>query len=278
MNVLCSHYSEISYRKNTKPTSFRNDDRLLSFWTCIITTIYRNSGLKHNRPVAAGRVTANDAVIFYIIWCIIYLLLSSLIGFYCIQGIKVIIFSFGWVICAILHSHEYFALSRFWYFKHGIMAYGYFVLLYQPICVCSAFNVIDKIDLYQMGQWMNTVNLYNVWLPILLYFTIHAQDFRDINNDKKVNRRTLPILMKSNSIYKFCGNAMYFVAMIITHYLLLNYYKYSKSNMTYLLYFCIHISLCLVYTLLYLQKQYQRFYKVYILTFVYFEFSIIFIM
>ncbi|NEO85874.1 MAG: UbiA family prenyltransferase [Spirulina sp. SIO3F2] len=133
---------------------------------------------KSDRPIVSGLISIEQARLH--LWFSIYVSFSiawilNILGFYLIALVLVFLYNFK-------------NLDRHWLTKNALTALGIFVVLVTGEAIVRPLNELT---------WLWSIFLSGIWL-----FMSPIQDLRDISGDRKVNRKTLPIVLgKKHSCY-----------------------------------------------------------------------------
>lgn len=139
------------------------------------------------RPVPSGRISAKDSRALRWALMVFCLGLSSLIG------LNVVITSGFYTVIVVMHDD--FLLGDHPIFKNLCNAGGYVTLELGSLLILSRESLLDGTSIKALSC-----------STLVILLTVHAQDFADVNGDRRLGRRTLPIIaLEGSRIYMFCA-------------------------------------------------------------------------
>lgn len=147
------------------------------------------------RPVASGRISVKDSRTLRWGLMVFCLGISSLFS------LNVVITSGVYTVLLVMHDD--FHLSHHPIFKNLCNAGGY--VTYELGCslILSRESSLDGTSIKALSC-----------SALVILLTIHAQDFADVNGDRKSGRRTLPIVVPEGSrIYMLCALPLFSFAL-----------------------------------------------------------------
>lgn len=125
------------------------------------------------RPLPAGLVTRAGAWRRYLLWAGVFVLASVALG--------VAKWALCWLLATVFHNR--LGGHRHWFTKNCVtMSLGTLAQL------GAAWELVHGS--MTPGAWLWAVGI-SLWVGV----TVHLQDFRDIEGDRRVRRRTLPIVL-----------------------------------------------------------------------------------
>ncbi|KAG1835351.1 UbiA prenyltransferase family, partial [Suillus subalutaceus] len=146
------------------------------------------------RPVASGRISVKDSRALR--WGLMVFCLGHFIPF---QLKRLVFYS------VFVAMHDDFHLSRHPIFKNLCTAGGYVANELGCLLILSRESSLD-------GTSVNAL----CCSALVILLTIHAQDFADVNGDRKSGRRTLPIVVPEGSrIYMLCALPLFSFALAL---------------------------------------------------------------
>ncbi|KAG0701401.1 UbiA prenyltransferase family-domain-containing protein [Suillus ampliporus] len=138
------------------------------------------------RPVPSGRISVKDSC------ALRWGLMVFCLGFSSLFGLKLIITSAVFTVLVILHDD--FGLSGHPIGKNLLNAGGY-----------ASFELGSTLILSEESSLDNTSITALLCSAFVIFVTINVQDFADVNGDRILGRRTLPIVAPEGSrIYILC--------------------------------------------------------------------------
>ncbi|KAG1882475.1 UbiA prenyltransferase family-domain-containing protein [Suillus subluteus] len=147
------------------------------------------------RPVPSGRISVKDSR------ALRWGLMVFCLGISSLFSLNVVITS--GVYSVFVAMHDDFHLSRHPIFKNLCTAGGYVTYEVGCLLILSRESSLDG----------TSVNALSCSVLVIL-LTIHAQDFADVNGDRKSGRRTLPIIAPEGSrIYMLCALPLFSFAL-----------------------------------------------------------------
>lgn len=152
---------------------------------------------KPDRPLASGLLNKYQAIIRYIIVSFLYLFLS--------YKKQVFLESFIWFIVTILYN--IIELDKHWFFKSLLMAPAIYTLISADFYILYNINITTKSDALKK----------TIILTIVGPITICVQEFRDIDGDLEIGRKTFPIRFGVNKARFWC-NIFTNIGMVIINY------------------------------------------------------------
>ncbi|TRM68641.1 UbiA prenyltransferase family [Schizophyllum amplum] len=129
---------------------------------------------KPNRPIAAGRISLRAAQILNVAFIGMSLLDSARHG--------LLVQSVIYQVCAAAYND--WDLARYWVTKSGMICIGLGIWCWGTV-VC-----------FDHGRPLSPTSVNALLITaLLLATTVHAQDFRDVDGDAAIGRRTLPMVL-----------------------------------------------------------------------------------
>ncbi|KAG1867039.1 UbiA prenyltransferase family [Suillus tomentosus] len=147
------------------------------------------------RPVPSGRISVKDSRALCWALVVFCLGLSSLFG------LNVVITSGVWTVLVVVYND--LLLDHNPISKNLCNAGGYVALELGPLLIMSRGSSLDGTSIKALSC-----------SALVILLTIHAQDFADVNGDRKLGRRTLPIIAPEGSrIYMLCALPLFSFAL-----------------------------------------------------------------
>ncbi|KAJ7222191.1 UbiA prenyltransferase family-domain-containing protein [Mycena pura] len=132
---------------------------------------------KPYRPVAAGRLCVSAAQRLYVVVGVCAFAWSVYLGLALCSAVYMVA----------IYCYNEGGMSRHWFLKSFLGSIGY-------VCYCWGTTTI-----FDHGNPLSTVSVTAIAMSGLLHVTTgHAQDFRDLEGDAAIGRKTLPMLLPSS--------------------------------------------------------------------------------
>lgn len=164
---------------------------------------------KPDRPLVSGLININQATHKYIYTSIFYIIFSYLNN--------VFIYSFIWIFTTILYNLV--ELDKHWFFKSLLMFPAIYTLVSSDFELLYSINIIENEEAFKKMLLLSLIGT----------LTIFVQEFRDIEGDLKVDRKTFPIRFGTSfSRYICCITCI--ISIFIINYVFMYNYIYLISN------------------------------------------------
>ncbi|KAG2102859.1 UbiA prenyltransferase family-domain-containing protein [Suillus discolor] len=139
------------------------------------------------RPVASGRISVKDSR------ALRWALAVFCSGLSFLFGLNVVITSGVYTVLVVMHDD--FLLGHHPIFKNLCNVGGYVTLELGSLLILSRESSLDGTSIKALSC-----------SALVIFLTVHAQDFADVNGDRRSGRRTLPIIAPEGSrIYMLCA-------------------------------------------------------------------------
>ena len=177
---------------------------------------------KPTRPISAGMLTVQAAVQRCALsWIISPLALMAAVS----------IQASGWMLCSFAWTYFCYVWPRprHWFFKN------LFTAVYQIFFVRLVDSLVVLHTIYSGGKIVLDL-IYATWVMA----TIHIQDFHDVEGDRKIGRKTLPVVLEGSILETVRRGTAQFLVLFST---LAGIFGYQNSeNWTVLLFAALQLA------------------------------------
>jgi 4-hydroxybenzoate polyprenyltransferase len=130
---------------------------------------------KPDRPIPAGLWTVAQANNRFVYGCLLFVVVAALFG-----GWQLLLCAAGWIVTTV--AYNYFGLDQHFVTKNIV-----FISIGTGLQLAAAWLMVAQLSSVAIACI--------VFSSIMFGTTINIQDFRDIDGDKKLGRRTLPLVV-----------------------------------------------------------------------------------
>lgn len=153
---------------------------------------------KPDRPIPAGLVSYDGAQLRFALVMVIFPIVGWSFG--------ILKWTVLWQICILLHN--FYGFAKHWFTKNMIIMPVGLVALMAP-----AWELVMPMNAI-VWRWI-------IVLSIMLALTIHLQDLRDVQGDRLIHRKTLPLDWGERNA-RIALFFMFFLRVAVVHFLLMS--------------------------------------------------------